>query len=140
MLFRSPMIRYNMKDVAEVTDQVCKCGRGLPLIKNVTGRALDVLIAESGEKVHGEYFNYIAEEIRKSGSGLKQYQVIQKERNSLIVRLVPDVDYSENVKIYFENKIRERMGEKIKINFEIVEKIDREKSGKLRLVKYEIDD
>lgn len=133
-----PLIRYNLKDIVEANYQQCKCGRGLPLINNVAGRALDVLIASNGEKVHGEYFNYIVEEIKKKGLGLKQYQIIQKSINNIIIKIVRDTAYSKEIQTYFENKIKERMGMNIKIEYKFVDKIEREKSGKLRIVKCEI--
>jgi len=135
-----PLIRYNLKDIAEVTVEGCSCGRGLPLIRNVTGRALDVLIAQNGEKVHGEYFNYIAEEIRGLGLGLKQYQIIQKDRNSLEVRIVKDIHYTDRTQVYIGNKIKEKLGKDITITYSFVHNIDREPSGKLRLVKNEISE
>ncbi len=133
-----PLIRYNLKDIAEVTDKECTCGRILPIINNVTGRVLDVLITSNGEKVHGEYFNYIAEEIKKRGISLKQYQVVQKKINDIIVKIVKDTDYSEETQTYFVHKIKERMGRDINVQVEFVDKIEREKSGKLRLVKCDI--
>jgi len=133
-----PLIRYNLKDIAEVTGEKCSCGRGLPLIRNVTGRALDVLIARNGEKVHGEYFNYIAEEIKRRRLGLKQYQIIQKDPKILEVRIVKDTYYTETTQAYIDNKIKNKLGRDITITYTFVDKISREPSGKLRLVKNEI--
>jgi len=136
--FSLPLIRYNLKDLAEVSNEQCSCRRGLPLIKRIVGRVLDTLIASDGKKVHGEYFNYIAEEIKERELGLKQYQVTQKNINHIQLKIVKGVNYSDSVQTYFEKKIKQRMGEGTTISFEFVDKIERERSGKLRLVKSEI--
>ena len=133
-----PLIRYNLKDIAEVTDQKCSCGRGLPLIKQITGRDRDVLIAPSGKKVHGAYLNQIAQEGKEKGYGIKQYQVIQQQKDYIIVKIVKDSGYSQKTDRFIEDKMKEVMGDNVKISIEIVDKIQREKSGKLRVVKCEI--
>jgi phenylacetate-CoA ligase len=39
-----PMIRYRIKDLTTVMDEVCACGRTSPRIKRITGRTDDMLI------------------------------------------------------------------------------------------------
>lgn len=33
-----PLIRYKIEDVGVASDEVCPCGRGLPLMKLIEGR------------------------------------------------------------------------------------------------------
>jgi len=136
--FSLPLIRYNLKDIAEVADRPCRCGRGLPLINKILGRDRDVLIADNGTKVHGAYLNQIAQECKRKGWGLKQYQVIQRETDHVVVRIVKDAGYSRKTHQFIEDALKKKLGDNVNIEVKLVDQIKRERSGKLRVVKCEI--
>ena len=52
--YSMPLIRYRSGDYAEFSDSGCKCGRGLPIIKKIHGRAYDVVVDPSNHKHHPE--------------------------------------------------------------------------------------
>lgn len=43
-----PFIRYNMGDVGSLSDESCPCGRGLPILDHLEGRAYDFFISADG--------------------------------------------------------------------------------------------
>jgi hypothetical protein len=64
----------------------CPCGRGLPLMEQVTGRTADFLRAEAGYRVQG--ISIIENTLTKL-SGIRQMQIVQEEPLRLQVHLVP---------------------------------------------------
>lgn len=130
-----PLIRYQVGDYGEIDSSTCTCGRKLSVLSNIYGREYDILETQSGEKVHPEYVMYLFEEIKNELSGLKQFQVEQKSRDSLKVRLVKDIDFSKEALERIRTRLKEKFGNDVSIDTEFVTNIQREPSGKLRLVK-----
>lgn len=132
--FRMPLIRYRIKDYGALSDGSCPCGRTLPLLERVVGRVLDTVVLPSRTRIHGEYFNYISEEMRKRSLGLRQLQVLQTELDRLVVRIVREARFDERSLDVLRTLIRRRVTEDVAIDYEFVDEIRREASGKMRLV------
>ena len=129
-----PLIRYRLGDYTIYSGTSCDCGRQLPVIKDIIGREYDI-IRINGKMYHGEFFMYIFEEAMRRDRTVKQFQVLQTDRSSLVVRIIPDSQYSGQTNAFIEKRIKENMGGNIKVTFEIVERIEREKSGKMRIIR-----
>jgi phenylacetate-CoA ligase len=56
------MPRYNTGDLVRISNRVCGCGRGLPLIDEVVGRQNDMVIDVKGNAVHSEFFTHMFRE------------------------------------------------------------------------------
>lgn len=84
-LFRHamPAIRYALQDFAVPTDELCTCGRGLPLLKALAGRKVDCLITGDGELVSPFRIIMALQEIERVG----QYQIVQEDCEHLLVNL-----------------------------------------------------
>lgn len=48
-----PFIRFNMEDIAVLSNHSCSCGRGFPLLKHFWGRKSGFLTLPSGNKIPG---------------------------------------------------------------------------------------
>src|SRR5690625_5571136 len=46
----TPMIRYKVGDYATWSDESCPCGRTLPVLKNIHGRAYDIIKTPAGRR------------------------------------------------------------------------------------------
>ncbi len=125
-----PLIRYDIGDLASWGGE-CSCGRGLPVLKSISGRADDLITLPSGKIRSARHI--IPLEYLDS---VKQYQIIQESENLFTFRYVPaKTSISKNAQEYFESQIRTGcLGEDIFVDFEPVEHIRRGKSGKLRKV------
>jgi phenylacetate-CoA ligase len=81
--FATPLIRYDIGDYAEVAD-ACPCGRGLPALKRIAGRRRNMVQLPDGRSlwpaIGGLHYSSIAP--------IRQFQFIQRERDSIEVRLV----------------------------------------------------
>jgi phenylacetate-CoA ligase len=129
-----PMMRYANGDLGTPGRAHCSCGRGLPKLAKVDGRKLDALRLRDGRLLPGEYIVYLFLPV----TGVKQYQVVQKMLDALVVRLVPDRDYDPSVHALIAGSIRKLTGDGIAIEFEIVDAIALTASGKRRVTVCEL--
>ena len=102
---------------------------------NIHGRAYDCLTSPDGKIFHPEFIMYIFEEIKDKTGGIRQFQVIQKEQDRLLVRLVPDSHFQPVTKNMIVEHVHNKLHPSMRIDFEFVDRIERERSGKMRLVK-----
>lgn len=138
--FAMPFIRYKIGDLAKYVDEEekCKCGRGLPLIGEIVGRALDTAITPAGKLLHAHLFNYIIRSAISHGADIKEFKIIQKDKHRLLIRVVASKKLREEYRNYITRQIKNLMGENIKIDFEEVESIPLEKHGKFSFFSSEI--
>lgn len=133
--FSMPLIRYRIKDFATMATQPCPCGRGLPVLSNIHGREYDMLLNSKGQKFHGEFFLYMVEELKNRSVRIDAFQVGQDSELNLIIRLGAGQDAFEESCSYLETELHKRFDERVIVHFERVTKIEREPSGKLRVIK-----
>lgn len=133
-----PLIRYRLRDFGEFSTQQCPCGRQLPVLQKIHGRAYDFVVAESGTRIHPELVMYIFEALKKERAGVLQFQVVQKDVKVFAVKLVVAEDFGTANEVQVRARLEGLLGADIDIEFGYVDKIDREASGKLRLIKSEV--
>ncbi|MCI5120395.1 MAG: phenylacetate--CoA ligase family protein [Candidatus Electrothrix sp. AUS4] len=130
-----PLIRYRLGDFGALDDKSCPCGKKLPILKNIQGRAYDTIQSSDGRRFHGEFFMYIFEEAEKRGYGVAKFQVVQVDLQTILIKIVPSVRYQKKSFEHLVTEyIRGGIEKEILCQFEIVNDIPREKSGKLRLI------
>jgi len=132
-----PLIRYKLGDFG-IRGTPCVCGRGFPVLDKLWGRAYDFVETADGKRYHGEFFLYAVEDLRRSGYGISQFQVIQKEIGSLQVLLVVPPDDRERVSRAVITLLRERL-KMVEVQVRFVSSIPRTSSGKMRVIKNETD-
>ena len=136
--YATPLIRYKLGDYASIPRVNCSCGRSLRTIGNIHGRAYDCIYTKRGNIYHPEIIMYIFEDIKDNVGGIDQFQVIQESIESLCIRIVKADDYSLDMEKYIDKEIKARLDTNISTRYEYVDEIQREASGKLRLVKSNI--
>lgn len=130
-----PLIRYDVADrVVPAPD--CACGRGLPGFREIFGRAYDFVEASDGTRYHGEFFLYHLEQARDEGVPILQAQFVQSpsHRDQIALRIVPDVGYRAEHGRTLASEIHAASGQRFEVEVEVVERLDRERSGKIRLI------
>lgn len=131
-----PLIRYKNDDIGSIREDHCQCGLSLPLMNYVTGRIYDMITLINGKKIYGHMFSRV---LFKYVMQIKQFQVHQTALNQIIIRIVPEklCDFGK-----FKSEVlaafKEHTDNAINYTFEIVDHIDRERSGKLRYVKSDV--
>jgi phenylacetate-CoA ligase len=124
-----PLIRYEVGDTGYSIEGKCLCGRGLPLMNPALGRSVDYFILPDGTMIPPYAMTCAIENIK----GMKQYQIVQEGRSYAVINVVPNDDFSSTS----EQKIKSAMegilpGVKVDVN--LVNEIEREESGKYRIV------
>ena len=128
-----PLIRYRLGDYGALSSKPCPCGRSLPVIERLFGRAYDIVYNRQGQMFHGEFFMYIFEDVKRKGMGVHGFQVVQNDYDHFTVKLQTENGYSKETNSFIRQRIQEGYGSS-NIEFEIVDHIPRERSGKMRLI------
>ncbi|MBB6091645.1 phenylacetate-CoA ligase [Povalibacter uvarum] len=130
-----PLIRYRTGDFAAFAEEPCPCGRQLKVIDKLYGRAYDFILSPSGRKFHAEFLMYIFEEAQRHEIGIAQFQVRQTKIDTLEVLAVPSPGgFTPEAERSLVNRIRSLLGEDMTVNVTRVQRIERERSGKMRVI------
>lgn len=133
--YGAPLIRYDIGDRIELSDEVCTCGNHNPLVKQIFGRIDDYLYSPENGKINlGNVSNTL-----KDIKGIIRFQAIQDELDK--IEILVEVDSNTYTKVFekiFIQNWRDRIGAKMLLDIKYVEDIPVEKSGKYRIVKNRI--
>ncbi|MES2304380.1 MAG: phenylacetate--CoA ligase family protein [Gemmatimonadota bacterium] len=124
-----PFIRYANGDRAIAGGNACGCGRGLPLLREVTGRRLDVLTTPDGRSLPGEFFPHILKEL----ASVRQFQVIQDDPAAVTVRLVAP-EWRDSDEAWLRREVAATAGIALRLDLERVTDIPLTAAGKLQVV------
>lgn len=129
----TPLIRYRIGDRITLAspDDRCECGSGLPLVSVIEGRGHDYLIAEDGRHVPALYLSLVSNSFANSVVAM-QFQ--QARLGEVVVLLEVDERYDSSMGAIIVEKLRYSFGETVKVVVRIVDRIDRDPSGKFRLL------
>ena len=100
-------------------------------MEGIQGRVFDIVIGTNGRAVGGTFWTLL---LRTAVEGIKQFQVVQESVSEIDIKIVTDESFEKRQIDTLINKIHEHLGEDMKVNFEIVDKITSAKSGKFRFV------
>jgi len=128
--YAMPFIRYKTGDIGQLSSDACPCGRGLPLMQVVKGRATDFVISPDARWVHGLALIYVVRDI----PGVNEYQIVQRDVDSILVRLVVDEAFPADGRDRICRGISKRLGPEVRVDVEQVASIPRDPSGKFRYV------
>lgn len=124
-----PLIRYRNGDHVTLTDRVCSCGRGLPLIEKVEGRDADYVVTPTGSLISGisltENFACLIE-------GTAQVQIVQEAVTHLRLRIVPSEAFGADSRRQIARLVGDTFGPTMRHEIELVDAIPQEPGGKYR--------
>jgi len=136
--FVQPIIRYEIDDIVTMSEHPCACGSLLPLIQSVEGRAKDRLWVQINGKSR-DLPIYIFLAALDNETNLAEHQILQDGVNSFVLRAVPLSGKelsAERLRAYIEQSLAsEGLGDVIKIEIELVDRILPDKAGKIRRAK-----
>lgn len=125
-----PFIRYRTGDVAVLDEDICGCGRGLPLLKDIQGRTTDFVIAQNGTVLHGLALIYVLRDL----PGIEAFKIIQESLDKTRVQIVKGDGFLEDAESVIRKGFKERLGAAVCVEVEYCNEIPKEKSGKFRYV------
>ena len=126
-----PLIRYRIGDRGLFRSKPCSCGRTFSLMAPSAGRSSDFIITPNGKKLSPYRFTTAIEKI----NGLLQYQLIQEDVQSIIVKAIMDERNGPLVLREIQKRIQAVVIEPMDIKVEACKKIDIEENGKFKVVK-----
>lgn len=131
-----PFVRYQTGDVGMLSSELCSCGRGLPVLKDVVGRSSDFVIAQDGSKLHGAALTYVLRDI----DGIEGFKIVQKTTSLVHVDIVRGTDYQPDNEDVITREFSRRLGKNLQCVFDYPNEIAPERSGKYRYIVCEVDD
>lgn len=132
--FGMPLIRYVTSDFTRIKKDKCSCGRGLQLMDAVTTKAEDTLTLKDGRLISPSVLTHPFKPL----NSIEESQIVQKEYDRIVIRIVPRKDYSESDTQHLQRELHKRLGEDVKIEFEFMDSLARTASGKFRWVISEV--
>ncbi len=131
--YAMPLIRYRIGDIGAWQEERCPCGRGLPLLHQVMGRATDFLVGHDGRLVSGPFLTLAMVGKRPT---LGQLQIIQDEIGKVHLRICPGHKFRQEEDVLFlEETARRYLGEDAVVTWELVDELRSEPSGKFLFCK-----
>ena len=99
-----PFVRYRTGDVGILSGERCPCGRGLPVLSKIEGRATDFVVAQDGTVMHGLALIYTVRDL----PGIERFKIEQLSINETIVQIVagPSFDAASEQRIVSDFKAR----------------------------------
>jgi len=131
--FDMPLIRYETRDVGSFSSasSPCSCGRRLPTLGKLMGRADDVVITKDGRRL--VQFDGIFD----SSLHIKEGQIIQKKVDSFLIKVVPSKGWSQSDADRLKQAILDRVGD-ASVTIESTPHIERTWAGKFRIIISEV--
>jgi phenylacetate-CoA ligase len=132
--YAMPFIRYDIGDVGIVSEEVCHCGRGLPLLTKLSGRAMDFAVTKDGRKIPGTCF--LATQVVElfTTGGVEQFQIVQENYGELTVRVVLSGKMSsqdmDGLRARIATEYGRILGGGMAVRVEVVDRIASTREGK----------
>jgi phenylacetate-CoA ligase len=129
-----PLIRYVTNDQASFKPHACSCGRALVLMDDVTTKAEDVLTLKDGRLISPSVLTHPF----KPMDCIEASQIIQKDYDRIVIRLVPRSDYTPSAGATLVRELRDRLGEDVSIEIELTDALPQSTNGKFKWVISEV--
>ena len=126
--FRTPFIRYDIGDEVTLGPERCPCGRGLPLLIRVHGKRRTMFRLPGNRLKHSSGLVHAISLV----GGHHQHQVVQKNVEHVIVRIVPTKAWSADHSQQLHRAVQEFFEAPIQVDLEIKERLEPPSRGKLQ--------
>jgi phenylacetate-CoA ligase len=130
----TPFIRYRIGDVGTRAKKPCPCGRPGDVFLDIDGRLDDYVVTPSGRLVGR------LDHVFKEQWDLHEAQILQHAPDAVTVLIVPRSTYSEASQRKLLSEIHTHLGDDIRVDVRITDRIPREDNGKFRAVKSTLGD
>jgi phenylacetate-CoA ligase len=128
--YAMPFIRYEVGDLGVPSNELCACGRGLPLMRELRGRTAEILVAATGEFVS---FPFYERERFFEISKIRRYQIIQENPTKILVNIIPDNGYTAKDTEVIRKTMISQVGN-LEIEVKLVDSIASSNSGKREVI------
>ena len=122
-----PIIRYQIGDYATFTDDMCGCGRTLPMLKRIDGRVIETIRSPVGTHMTVHEISELLQKLKRT----VDFQAIQLSQDSIALKLDANsgkLDAMEEK--YIKNRFNEILGYSMNMSIEYVNEIKKQPNGK----------
>ena len=125
----TPFIRYRIGDLAVAMDTSAPspCGRGLPRIGRIEGRAQAVIVGANGNYLPGTFFMHYFKDFDYV---VRQFQIIQTRLRHLTLKIVKADRFNDQLFGEILAGLRRYVGAEMEINVEFEDSIPMVRTGK----------
>ena len=125
----TPFIRYRIGDLAVAMDSSAQspCGRGLPRIGRIEGRAQAVIIGANGNYLPGTFFMHYFKDFDYV---VRQFQIIQEQLGALKLKIVKADRFNDQLFGEILEGLRRYIGAQMQLDIEFVDAIPMVRTGK----------
>ena len=124
-----PVIRYRIGDLMEPADGECACGRSLPSLGRIFGRAGDTLTLPDGRRMNANLPSYVFKHHGKNGT-VREYQFVQFPHGRIELRVMPGPAWTDAVLPALKQEVSEAL--QLDVEIRKVERFERRGRGKHR--------
>lgn len=129
----APLIRYEVGDIATWSNErSCPCGRSSRILKEIYGRKDDYVVTPEGRRIMR--FDYVF----KDTANIREAQVVQERLGEITVRVVKGPRYKSKDEDFVRSQVARWISPGLIVQFDYVNEIPRDTSGKFRAVKSEL--
>ena len=132
----NPFIRYEIGDLGAMADprEACPCGLPFPRLLRVDGRTQETIARPNGEKLTALFIPHLMKEF----TWIEGYQILQEVAERITVQLVTASPIDGEGVQPIREKLLERVGADMQIEFTRVAQLRKNASGKTPIVISEI--
>jgi phenylacetate-CoA ligase len=123
--FAMPLIRYELGDYAEVGPP-CSCGRGLPVLRSIAGRARNMAVDPTGRR----FWPNVNVKEWLEVAPLRQWQVVQVAPGDLEVRVVANRDLRGDEEAAIRALLEKKLGYPYAVTVRRLDELPRAAGGK----------
>lgn len=128
--------------LADLPGRACNCGRGLPVIESVEGRAHSLIITRDGRYLHGVLFELLflhTETLRDLGQWVDRIQFVQETADLVVVNVLRQREgtgaaVQEETLSQAVAEVKQLLGPGMSVEVRFVDHIQQPPSGKRQLV------
>ncbi len=117
----APLVRYEIGDYALAAAGRCECGRTLPLIGKILGRAMNLFRLHDGQLISPWHLSSAV----RNCAEVKQFQIVQNAVGRFTVRFISDGALIADAEEIIQAGFRRILGDDVLVNFQRVLEIPR---------------
>lgn len=125
-----PIIRYDLGDIGRLSARAPACGRSLPLMEVIEGRADSIVRLPSGRRLSPLFFFAVMKPL----PGLAAWRIIQEEDGALKILVVPAAGAPPDLKSLIRRRVEPALAEETPMEVLEVGNLPPDPSGKVRAV------
>lgn len=126
----TPFVRYRVGDAGVVDWVDCACGRKLPSIVQLQGRAHDVIRTPSGRQLPGQFWTTLSRTVQ----GIDELQVVQHPDGVIELRVRPGASWKNEFAEKLKARVASTVPEPIEFRVTTVARLETTPAGKRRFI------